>query len=122
MRQFDTSVVARQMVEALRPVLAAIERHDKDLARQARRSGPSAFLNVEEGARRRGKDRYFLYDVAAGSAAETRAAIECAIAMGYIPPREANPCLNFIDRLLALLWKQRPPSAQTPRRENDPTT
>ncbi len=90
MRQFDTSVVARQMVEALRPVLAAIERHDKDLARQARRSGPSAFLNVEEGARRRGKDRYFLYDVAAGSAAETRAAIECAIAMGYVTETAAE--------------------------------
>ena len=118
-RVFDTAVVALQMVESLRPLIAAIEKRDKDLARQTRRAGPSAYLNVEEGSRRRNGDRYYHYDVAAGSAAETRAALRCAIAMGYITPSAAEPCLGFIDRLLALLWRQRPQSDQTPPAESD---
>ncbi len=57
--------------------------HDKDLARQMRRSMASVVLNIAEGAGCDGGTRRQRYKDALGSARETHAALELGEAMGY---------------------------------------
>ncbi len=57
--------------------------HDKDLARQMRRSMASVVLNIAEGAGGDGGTRRQRYKDALGSARETQAALELGEAMGY---------------------------------------
>jgi four helix bundle protein len=71
----------------------------------SRRAGSSVPLNIAEGARRTGRDRHHAYRIAAGSAAEVRAALSVAHGWGYIEPLQAQTTDALIDRLLALLWR-----------------
>ena len=68
------------------PVVAKMEKRDPDLARQCRRAMTSAALNIEEGRARRGGNGRLRFETAMGSANETRACIEVAVALGYLPP------------------------------------
>ena len=72
------------MLEMLRSFIATIERNDSDLARQLRRAASSVVLNIAEGSYARGGNRKSLYNVALGSAKETRACLDVARALGYI--------------------------------------
>jgi len=94
--------VAHDAVRCLRAPLAVLERRDRALADQLRRAACSAVLNLAEGRRRRGRDRTQLYRIAAGSAAEARAALDLAVALGYL----ASPgdAWARFDRVLALTW------------------
>ena len=69
----DIYDVMLEVIRALVPVLAHIERHDGDLARQARRASASVALNIAEGSGARGKNRGLRYQTALGSARETLA-------------------------------------------------
>jgi len=101
--RFQAYEVALEMVSALRPAVDALTRRDRDLADQVRRAGASVVLNLAEGARRLGKDRLHFYRIAAGSAAEVRAALEVARAWEYLGPlAEVDVPL---DRVLAMLWR-----------------
>ena len=73
------------MLERLNINIAAIERHDTDLARQLRRAAASVTLNIAEGSYARGRNRSALYNVALGSAKEVRACLDVARAFGYVP-------------------------------------
>jgi four helix bundle protein len=75
-----------RILRVLRPVIEAIGQHDIDLARQVRRASTSVPLNVAEGAYSRGRNRAARYHTAAGSMNEVLAAIEVAVAVGYITP------------------------------------
>jgi len=68
----------------LRPVLAQIRSRDSNLEDQMRRAATSVVLNVAEGAGSRGKNRIARYATALGSARETFACLEIAIALGYV--------------------------------------
>jgi len=68
----------------LRPVMAQIEAHDRDLARQLRRAAASVALNVSEGSGCRGGTRRERYHNALGSARETGACLDVAQALGYL--------------------------------------
>ena len=68
-------------------VVALMEKRDGDLARQCRRAMSSVALNIEEGRARRGGNGRIRFESAMGSANETRACIEVAVALGYIPPQ-----------------------------------
>ena len=95
--------VAMEMALALRPVLETLKRSDRSLEDQMRRAAASVVLNIAEGAQRSGKDRLQHYRIAAGSAAEVRAALAVAQAWGAIgaaPVAEAE-----LDRVLAMLWR-----------------
>jgi len=73
-----------EVMGMLRPVFAQIETHDRDLARQLRRSAASVALNVSEGSGSRGGTRRERYHNALGSARETGACLDVAEALGYV--------------------------------------
>jgi four helix bundle protein len=102
---FDAYAVALELVAALRPLVPALEAKDRELATQLRRAATSVPLNLAEARKRRGKDRLHLWRVAAGSAAEVRAALETAVAWGYLAAAATAPAATLIDRELAMLWR-----------------
>ena len=78
---YDTSL---GVIAMLRPVVGTIERRDSDLGRQMRRALSSVTLNIAEGSYARGRNRFALYQVALGSAKESKACLDVALAQGYI--------------------------------------
>jgi four helix bundle protein len=73
-----------EVLGMLRPVVAQIEAHDRDLARQLRRAAASVALNISEGSGCRGGTRRERYHNALGSARETGACLDVAEALGYL--------------------------------------
>ncbi len=69
--------------------------HDKDLARQMRRSMASVVLNTAEGSGCDKGTRQQRYKDALGSARETQAALELGEAMGYGVQMDATMVANF---------------------------
>ena len=65
--------VILEVLKDLPPVVAAIELHDKDLARQLRRAATSIALNCSEGSGSNGGTRRERYRNALGSARARRA-------------------------------------------------
>jgi four helix bundle protein len=94
----------RDVLRALRPVVAAIEAHDRDLARQLRRAASSVALNVSEGSGCNGGTRRERYRNALGSARETGACIDVALAFGYVESVDAE-LLDALDHVRATLVK-----------------
>jgi four helix bundle protein len=86
----------------LRPVASKIARADADLARQLRRAQASIALNVAEGMYSRGKNRQVRYHTALGSARETLACLEVAVALGHIVALEGSTLARF-DRIIGTL-------------------
>lgn len=76
--------VVLEVLTALQQVLRQIERRDRDLARQLRRCSASVALNLAEGMFSRGQNRGVRYHSALGSARETLACLEVAVACGYV--------------------------------------
>ena len=88
----------------VRPVVAEIETHDRDLARQLRRAASSVALNVGEGSGSSGGTRRERYRNALGSARETGACIDVAMALGYIGQVDEG-LLDALDHVRATLVK-----------------
>ena len=76
--------VVLEVVKELQPLLRQIERRDRDLARQLRRCSASVALNLAEGMFSRGQNRELRYHSALGSARETLACLEFAVASSYV--------------------------------------
>jgi four helix bundle protein len=76
--------VILEVIAMVRLELAQIERRDLDLARQMRRAAASMSLNTSEGAYSRGKNKKARYHTALGSARETLACLETAVAFGHV--------------------------------------
>ena len=102
---FEVFEVAVELVSALREPVAAIAVRDADLARQLRRAASSVPLNIGEGNQRRGGDRLHHFRIAAGSAAETTAALRVARAWRYAEPDALEPAFALCDRVRAMLWR-----------------
>ena len=102
-QSFHAYDAALGLVSALRPVLEQLKTRDRALADQLRRAASSVALNIAEGNRRAGQDRLQFFRIAAGSAAEVRAAMDVARAWGSI---QASPAAEAeLDRVLAMLWR-----------------
>jgi four helix bundle protein len=99
--------VSLELITALRPIVPAIERHDRDLADQLRRAASSIALNLAEGNQSAKGNRQKHFAIAHGSASEVRAALQTAVAWGWIDVASAAP--GVLDRLMALLWRLRHP-------------
>ena len=73
-----------EVLRMLRGELPRIERFDNDLARQLRRAAASVALNIGEGSGSSGGVRTQRYRTALGSARETGACLDVAVALGYL--------------------------------------
>jgi four helix bundle protein len=93
-----------EVLRGLRPVVAAIEAHDRDLARQLRRAASSVALNVSEGSGPATGTRRERYRNALGSARETGACIDVALAFGYVESVDTR-LLDALDHVRATLVK-----------------
>src|SRR5690349_13574033 len=96
--------VALEVIRSLRGVVVVIRRHDGRLAQQIVASASSIAANVAEASRRVGKDRRYLLNVAAGSANETRAHLQVAMAWGWLQAKDIARPMAILDRELRLLW------------------
>ncbi len=79
----DIYKVALELARLVAVQGGRIAQHDKDLARQMRRSMASVVLNIAEAAGCDGGTRVQRYKDALGSARETVAALELGEAIGY---------------------------------------
>jgi four helix bundle protein len=95
--------LALDLVTSLRPLASAIARHDRDLARQLRRAATSIVLSIAEGEHSDPGNRRARFHSAAGSANETRAALQVATAWRYIRDEQVGVSLSLVDRVLAML-------------------
>jgi four helix bundle protein len=93
-----------EMIRGLRPVIEDIERNDRDLARQLRRASASVALNVQEGGGSHGGTRLERYRNALGSARETGACLDVALALGYASGVDEG-LLDQLDHVRAVLMK-----------------
>ncbi len=82
--------VVIEFITALRPLLAQIERRDRDLGRQLRRASSSVALNLGEGMYSRGELRTARYHTALGSMRESFSCLEVAHAFGYVSALDAS--------------------------------
>jgi len=101
LRIYETVI---EVLKGLRPVVAQIEGHDRDLARQLRRGASSVALNVSEGSGCSGGTRRERYRNALGSARETGACLDVAMACGYVGEIDAA-LLDRLDKVRAVLVK-----------------
>ncbi len=91
-----------EAIRTMRPLLAAIERRDKDLGSQLRRASSSVVLNVAEGSGSFGGVRTQRYRTALGSARETVACLQVAEAFGYVESLPASLRMT-LDRVVGTL-------------------
>ena len=96
--------VVLDVLRGLRPVVGKIEAHDRDLGRQLRRAATSVALNMQEGSGSSGGTRRERYRNALGSARETGACLDAAVALGYIEGVDAG-LLDALDHVRAVLVK-----------------
>ncbi len=94
--------VALELVRAAAPVIRRIERADKDLGRQLRRAASSTVLNLAEGDHNDPGNQRARFYTAAGSAKETKSALQVAEAFGYVTDAAT---LELADRVVALTYK-----------------
>src|SRR5262245_25424665 len=99
---FVARELAIEVVERMKVVIEAVERRDRNLVEQMRAATVSIISNLNEGARRRGKDRPALWRVSAGSAAEVQGQVQTAVIWGYVA--EQPVLLARLDRLLGVMW------------------
>jgi four helix bundle protein len=99
LKAYDTML---EVLRGLRPLLTQIERHDRDLGNQLRRASTSVVLNVAEGCGSSAGMRTARYRTALGSARETGACLDAAIALGYVPDVEPD-LLHRLDEVRAIL-------------------
>jgi len=96
--------VILEVLRGLRPVVAKIEMHDRDLGRQLRRAATSVALNCGEGSGSHGGTRRERYRNALGSARETGACLDAAMALGYVEAIDAG-LLDRLEHVKAVLVK-----------------
>src|ERR1700679_1950514 len=93
-----------EVLRELRPVVAQIEAHDRDLGRQLRRAATSVALNCSEGSGSHGGTRRERYRNALGAARGTGAFLDAAMALGYVERIDAV-LLDRLEHVKAVLVK-----------------
>ena len=96
--------VAIEMVRELRPLIERIKTRDSNLADQLRRAVTSVPLTLHEGAYSHGGNVRARFHTALGSAAEVRACLDVAEALGYVEGVDEG-LRDTLDRVVATLHK-----------------
>src|SRR4051812_23436205 len=96
--------VGIEVVRRLVPVLAAIDRHDADLAKQLKRARSSITLNISEGSHARGGKRNLHYSYAKGSAQECIGILETAVSAEYMK-RAPDDVIAMLRQIIGTLYK-----------------
>ena len=102
---FDVYDLSIELVAQLTDTADRLQRRDRSLASQLRRAASSIALNLAEGRRRDGKDQTYHFRVAAGSAEETRAALQLAAAWRHLDAASVATPLATLDRVAAMLYR-----------------
>ncbi len=89
----------------IKPLIDRVAKQDRSLAKQLRESATSVALNIGEAARSRAGHERERFGTAAGSASDTRSALEVAAAWGYINNEDRMPVDDKLDRIAAMLWR-----------------
>ncbi len=103
--------LAEAMVDAVVPLVAAVEERDRPLADQMRRAAQSLVLNLAESQGVHGGNRRLHFERAAGSNRELRAALRMAVRWGYVHAAPAQACDGAADQVGAILWRLTHPVA-----------
>ena len=103
-------IVYRKAIELVRDVqrlvLPRLETRDAELHQQLHRAVRSVVLNIAEGRSLRGKRRGNHFAIALGSARETHACIELALALELMPDGDSVArLLDGADHVQAMLYK-----------------
>ena len=102
--RLEIYVVVIVVVRKLRPLIERIGKRDANLADQLRRAATSVALNLHEGAYSQGGNVRARFHNALGSAAEVRACLDVAEALGYV--EAVDPVLrDNLDRVIATLHR-----------------
>ena len=96
---------ALRLVALTRPLWTTLAKNgQRDLSRQLKRCAPSVALNIAEGAGRYDGNGRLRFETAMGSARETIACLEVAVAMGATGPAEVAEAVDCADKVVATLW------------------
>ena len=95
----DAQGLVLDLIRALRPVVDDVGGRSSDLAEQIRRAATSVALNLAEGVRRSGRDKKRAYRIAAAEAQEVRAALEVAVAWGFVDDDAVTSARAIADRV-----------------------
>jgi four helix bundle protein len=102
---FHVLELAIRAIEVLRPTVARIRRHDRDLGEQLRTALSSIALNIGEGNQSQGGHRLARFSTAAGSNSESRTALRVAVAWGYVERRDVEAGERLLDSVGAMLYR-----------------
>lgn len=97
--------VSLQMVGEVAALAKRIERKDRDLARQLRRSSAAVPLNMSEGMHLSGGNRTARYRTAMAEAAEAATTLLVAQASGYLDGVDLDATLDRLEHIKAVMWK-----------------
>jgi four helix bundle protein len=103
--RFQVLDLAIHAIEVLRPTVARIRRHDRDLGEQLRTALSSCALNIAEGNHSQGGHRLARFSTAAGSNSESRTGLRVAVAWGYVPAVDIKAGDELLDRVSAMLYR-----------------
>ncbi len=92
-----------QLIRELRPTLAKIAQHDRNLHDQIRRALSSVSLNIAEGEWRRNGNARLRFETAMGSTNEAARGLRTADAFGYVTVSPKH--LDTLDRIARSLHK-----------------
>ena len=92
------------VLRRLRPVIERVAAKDANLGDQLRRAATSVPLNLHEGAYSQGRNERARWHTAMGSAAEVRACLHVAEALGYVDALD-HEIMDSLDRIIATLHR-----------------
>jgi four helix bundle protein len=102
---FDVYDASISLLSTLAPLFARLRVADLKLEDQARRAATSVSLNIAEANQRAGKDRRNRFRISLGSAAEVAAALDVAVALGYLADRDVAQARALVDRVRAMTYR-----------------
>ena len=94
-----------ELLRECAPIWRTVNKIDRDLARQLKRSAMSVRANVAEGMSRSDGNMRVRFECAIGSARETRCHLEVAEVLGYVSRDQMERAHDLADKIAASLYR-----------------